>query len=92
MGIKVRKGDVIRSYDFKPMVGRPDCYVEGTVVDANNTEQGYDAYKITVTLDHFGDQVSNEANENCRVARTVFVPKEVMFNDYPGRVINLSCI
>jgi len=30
-------GDVIRSYDFKPMAGREDCFDEGQVVEATNT-------------------------------------------------------
>ena len=79
--MKVNTGDVIRSYDFKPMVGREDCFVEG-VVECLTNEQGYAAYKITVTKDSWKG----------RVGKIVFVPVEVSFMEYAGRVINLSRI
>ena len=82
----VNRGDVIRSYDFKPMVGREDCFVEGTVL-GETTDQGYTAYKITVTKDSWSD-----ATDKGRVGKIVYVPKMVAFMDYPGRVINLSRI
>jgi hypothetical protein len=84
--MKVNTGDTIRSYDFKPMVGREDCFVEG-VVDRLTDEQGYRAYKITVTKDSWSDSECKG-----RVGKTVFVPVEVAFMDYAGRVINLSRI
>ena len=78
--------DVIRSYDFKPMVGREDCFVEGEILEITN-EQGYNAFKIVVTKDSWSD-----AEDKGRVGEIVFVPLEVSHNDYPGRVINLSRI
>jgi len=84
--IKVNVGDTIRGYDFKPMVGREDCFVEGTVERITN-EQGYKAYKITVTKDSWSD-----AECKGRVGKIVYVPVEVFHMDYPGRVINLSRI
>lgn len=78
--------DVIRSYDFKPMVGREDCFVEGEVI-ALTDEQGYDAYKIRVTKDSWSD-----AECKGRVGKIVFVPARVSFMEYAGRVINLSRI
>jgi hypothetical protein len=78
--------DVIRSYDFKPMVGREDCFVEGEILEITN-EQGYNAYKIVVTKDSWSD-----AEDAGRVGKIVFCPVAVLFNDYPGRVINLSRI
>lgn len=77
-------GDVIRAYDFKPMAGREDCFVEGVVEQANNNEMGFTAYKITVTKDVFGGEKGN------RVGKIVFVPHEVSFMEYAGRVLNLS--
>ena len=89
----VKPGDVIRAYDFKPMLGRDDCYIEGRVEEFNNTEQGYQAYKITVTKDHFGaDQVTTTAGADSRVGHVMFVPWRVSFMEYEGRVINLSRI
>ena len=52
MALQVQVGDTIRSYDFKPMVGRNDCYVEGVVEEVKDTSQGYDAYRIRVTTDY----------------------------------------
>lgn len=90
MQVQVR--DIIRSYDFKPMVGREDCYVEGEVLERNAVaECGYNAYKICVTKDYFGENVPKGA-KGSRVGQTVFVPWMVSYNDYPGRVINLSRI
>lgn len=80
----VKTGDVIRSYDFKPMVGREDYFVEG-IVERETTEQGYDAYKITVTKDSWSD-----ATDKGRLGKIVFVPKRVSFSEFAGRVINLS--
>ena len=83
--LQVQKGDVIRAYDFKPMVGREDCFIEGEVLDTNNTEQGYQAYKIRVTRDSWSD------NEDAgRVGIEMFVPWRVSFSEFQGRVMNLS--
>jgi hypothetical protein len=79
-------GDVIRSYDFKPMVGREDCFVEGEVVDARNTEHGFDAFKILVSKEVFsGEKVTDNL-----VGNFVYVPHQVSFMEYDGRIINLS--
>ncbi len=80
----VNTGDVIRSYDFKPMLGREDCFVEGMVIEST-VEQGYLAYKIRVTKDSW-----NEGDETGRFGKIIFVPVAVAYNDYPGRVMNLS--
>lgn len=84
--LKVQNGDVIRGYDFKPMVGREDCYVEGEVLDRNDNTNGYQAYKIRVTKEVFSGQV---VNDNL-VGKEVFVPWTVSFMEYQGRVMNLS--
>lgn len=89
VGLTIVQGDTIRAYDFKPMVGREDCYVEGEVVDAHSTEQYFQAYKIRVTKDVFGGEVQPEG-EHSRVGEIVFVPWKVDFMEYQGRVMNLS--
>jgi hypothetical protein len=81
----VNAGDVIRSYDFKPMVGRDDCFVEGTVNRVTDAP-GYKAYEITVTKDSWTTEGYS------RVGEVVFVPARVAYNDYAGRVMNLSRI
>ena len=83
--MQVQEKDIIRAYDFKPMVGREDCFVEGEVLDRCDTTQGFQAYKIRVTRDSWSD-----AEDPGRVGIEVFVPWRVSFNEFQGRVINLS--
>ena len=85
VGLTVVEGDTIRAYDFKPMLGREDCFIEGRVVDAHSTEQGYQAYKILVTKDSWSD-----AECKGRVGIEMFVPWTVSFSEFQGRVMNLS--
>lgn len=89
VGLTIIQGDTIRAYDFKPMVGRGDCFVEGEVIDAHNTEQYFQAYKIRVTKDVFGGEEQSKGKQS-RVGQIVFVPWRVDFQEYQGRVINLS--
>lgn len=88
---KIEKNDVIRSYDFKPMYGRADCFVEGRVIEFTD-EPGYRAVKIRVLVDEFDGKRFEERRHGCRVGEVVFVPLRVSYNDYPGRVINLTRI
>jgi len=76
-------GDTIRAYDFKPMKGREDCFVEGVVVKIDN--RGYDCFVIEVTKDSWSD-----AQDPGRVGKEVFVPFEVSFMEFDARVMNLS--
>ena len=76
-------GDTIRAYDFKPMVAREDCFVEGRVVKIDN--KGYDCFVIEVTKDSWSD-----AEDKGRVGKQVFVPFEVSFMEFDARVMNLS--
>jgi hypothetical protein len=81
-------GDIIRAYDFKPMYGRPDCFVEGKVVSVTE-ETGYKAYKIECINDFF-DGKFRKGVRSSRVGKNVFVPMEVSFMEYDGRILNLS--
>jgi len=83
--LQVQKGDYIRAYDFKPLKGREDCFIEGQVLDAHNTDNGYQAYKIRVTKDSWSD-----AEDAGRVGIEMFVPWRVSFSEFQGRIINLS--
>jgi len=80
-------GQVIRAYDFKPMVGREDCFVEGVVVRVE--KKGYDCFVIDVTKDVFSGEVCPKG-EHSRVGREVSVPFEVSFMEYDARILNLS--
>jgi len=86
VGLTIVEGDVIRAYDFKPMVGREDCFIEGVVIDAHSTEQGYQAYKIRVTNDSWRDG----ADDKGRIGIEMYVPWRVDFSEFQGRVMNLS--
>jgi hypothetical protein len=76
-------GDTIRAYDFKPMINRDDCFVEGRVKKVDN--KGFDCYIIEVTKDSWA-----EGDDKGRVGQEVLVPFEVSFMEYDGRVMNLS--
>jgi hypothetical protein len=64
-------GDTIRGYDFEPMPGRADRYIEGVVVDKGITEMGFGAYTIRVEV----DAPANE-NRRSRVGHELMVPFE----------------
>lgn len=82
-------GQIIRSYDFKPMYGRPDCFVEGRVLGFSN-ETGYDSIKIRVLVDEFDGKRFEEMGRGSRVGEIIYVPLEVSFMEYDARVVNLS--
>jgi len=88
VALNVQVGDVIRGYDFKPMVGRGDSFIEGRVIDAHNQDMGYQAYKVEVTRDVFGGD--EQTDKHSRVGHVFFIPWRVSFMEYQGRVINLS--
>jgi len=88
--LQVKLGDIIRGYDFKPMVGRADSYVEGEVIAMNAiAETGYNAYKIRCTKDVFSGE-EQPFGEYSRKDQVVFVPWKLSFMDFDGRVMNLS--
>ena len=82
-------GQTIRAYDFKPMIGRSDCFVEGKVL-AIDDSQGYKAFRIRVTKDVFDNKEFTESGYGSRVTKEVFVPMQVSFMEYDARIINLS--
>jgi len=82
-------GDIIRAYDFKPCAGRDDAFIEGVVIDANNNEQGFKAFKVKVTADKFLKHETKANNDN-RIGLEMFVPFETGFMEFDFRVINLS--
>lgn len=82
-------GEIIRGYDFKPMAGRNDCYVEG-VVERISTDPGYKAFKVTCTKDVFDGAEIKKGEKGSRVGKVVFIPLEVSFMEYDARIINLT--
>ena len=75
--VRAQIGDSIRAFDFMPMPGRDDVYVEGQVVDINNI---INAYVIRCTEDTM----------NSRIGQYIYVPVQVSFMEYEGRVVKLS--
>ena len=75
-------GDRIRSFDFKPLAGRPESFIEG-VVTGITEEQGYKAFKVQCTFDTTTGKFS-------RVGLVIFVPMEVSMMEYNGRVVNIT--
>ena len=71
-------GQKIRAYDFEPISGRPDMYVEGVITHAvldGTQDAPYAHYLISVTKD------------TTRGQRTgVYVPMEVSMFEWDGRV------
>ena len=83
--------DIIRAYDFKPMAGREDCYVEGKVITKGyNPEMGYSCFCIKATRDVFGGEDQSEGTRGSRVGKLVYVPFEVDFLEHDARIMNLS--
>jgi hypothetical protein len=82
-------GDIIRAYDFKPMAGRDDAFIEGVVEKTNCNESGFSSYKVTVTVDKF-KKYETKPNPRNRVGQIVFVPHQTSFMEFDFRVVNLS--
>ena len=77
---KASVGDVVRSWDFKPMEGRGDCYVEGIVF---KKEDG--VYHIAVQNRVFdGEEVGAQSGE---MVQTAF---ETLFMEWAGRITKLE--
>ena len=73
-------GDTVRSWDFKPMEGRGDCYVEGIVF---KKEDGL--YHIAVQNRMFnGEEVGAQSGE---MVTTAF---ETLFMEWAGRITKLE--
>ena len=82
-------GDIIRAYDFKPMAGRDDAFIEGIVENANCYESGFSSFKVTVTVDKF-KKYETKASARNRVGAIMFVPHQTSFHEFDFRVVNLS--
>lgn len=78
-------GDVIKAYDFKPMEGRPDCYMTGRVIakgPVKHPELGvvmFHGYTIEI-ID------ADEKTREARIGDTGYVPFEVDFMEYDERI------
>lgn len=75
-------GDKIRAYDFEPMEGRPDRYIEGVVREVVQWVRagGYKAYDIVLTYDSMGGRP---------IGTAIYVPMEIGM-DFDIRVQKIS--
>lgn len=86
-----KAGDYIRAYDFKPMRGRPDHYIEGEVIATTQPTASlgsYSAFVVACAVDtNHGSGLGSRPGP--RVNDIILVPFEIGA-DYDCRVINLS--
>ena len=73
-------GDIVRSYDFKPMADRGDSYIEGIVIEKTNS-----TYSIAVQKRVFAGEV-----EPVEVGEYVVTHFKQTFMEYEGRISKLS--
>ena len=73
-------GDIVRSYDFKPMADRGDSYIEGIVIEKTNS-----TYSIAVQKRVFAGEV-----EPVEVGEYVVTHFKQTFMEYEGRITKLS--
>ena len=83
----------IRAYDFQPMASRPDCYVEGMVLEIVQRETmgggSYQAFKILCEVDYWDGEPM--VDEHSRVGKIVYVPLPYnTYRDFDGRVVKLA--
>lgn len=74
-------GDRIRAYDFEPMPGRDDRFVEGVVIDKGYHPEGYKCYTILCDFDSSTDDATYS-----RVSHNVYVPMGCSFFEYDTRI------
>ena len=73
-------GDTVRSWDFKPMEGRGDCFIEGIVIGKDDM-----LFEIAVQKRVFdGDVVDVTPGET---VRTAF---KTLFMEWAGRITKLE--
>ena len=77
--------DIIRSYDFQPGPDRPDRYIQGVILTTDTIREMGCAkvYVIKITSD-------SGKEEGGRVGQTGYVPMEVDFMEYDGRVVKIA--
>ena len=73
-------GDIVRSYDFKPMADRGDSYIEGIVIEKTDS-----TYSIAVQKRVFAGEV-----EPVEVGEYVVTHFKQTFMEYEGRITKLS--
>ena len=75
-------GQTIKAFDFEPLTDRLDSYIIGLIIDDNNNEHGFKAYKVEI-IQHLMGDLEIEYPEEDKVA---WIPMEVSFFDYDNRI------
>jgi len=86
----IEPGQKIRAYDFEPYGDwRDDMYIEGVVV---SHDHHHEAKVLVVECKKDCGPKAHEQfgpNRPSRVGNTIFVPMEIAFLEWDGRVIDL---
>jgi hypothetical protein len=77
-------GDIIRSYDFKPMADRGDSYIEGQVIAKGMTPNGFEGYTVQLTNRVAGGEKVEYFDD------PMYTPFEVMFMEYEQRIMKME--
>jgi len=90
---KFTVGQTIKAHDFRPMEGRPECYIEGVITEVNMSCDsdgwgGYAAYVIDITFDSWDEEGTEDGflNRGSRVGGSATVPMEVSFDEFDERI------
>jgi hypothetical protein len=80
--ITAQIGDTIRSYDFQPMEGRGQCFVEGIVINKHDF-----MYEIAVQKRVWDDEL-----EAVQSGETVQTPWSMVMGEYEDRITKLEVV
>ena len=83
----MKRGDLIRSFDFEPVPSREECYVEGRVT---RVADGFVFFTVTKDV-WIGAETPNEITQGSRVGSEMSAPlsdsETIMFpTDWEGRL------
>ena len=83
--VTFKVGDKVRSYDFEPLPGRGDCYMEGVVTRVNNRTG-----RVWFTLDKEvfdGEDITGGfAAHVVGIEVETGLPNTLYFNEWDGRI------
>lgn len=82
---KFKVTDIIRAYDFEPMEGCPESYIIGEVLETDNFERGFRAYKVR-QIRHIVDGKEDKDERGT----TAWIPHQVSMLEFDER-IQLVC-
>lgn len=77
-------GDLIKAYDFEPIPGRGDCFIEGVIYDVvNHPVHGARMFRVRVTREVWGGE--DMPRGEGKVFSRMYVPVETS-NEFSGRI------